>query len=81
MAKDSWNLPPGCRPDMIPGNSEEDIKFEKFVDENLESLAEEWVEENLDEVKKWATVMITDDPEDSFKGLFWKYLLQNFNGE
>lgn len=65
---------------MIPGNSEEDIRFEEFVDENLKRLAENWVDEKFDAIN-YVVNKIIDDPEEAFDGRFWKYLLENYEKE
>ena len=79
MAKDSWNLPPGCTSDMIPGNSDEDIAFEIFLDSTLKELAEYFIEEEYGVVKADAIQNIMDDPENVFRGKFWKFVLKNWN--
>ena len=46
-----WNLPPGCEEYMIPGNRPEDIAWDKFIENNLEGLWEEYRDQKYDDAE------------------------------
>lgn len=48
----NWNLPPGCTDNMIPGNRPEDIAREKWEDDNLPSVIDNFIDQNEEDILK-----------------------------
>lgn len=46
----NWNLPDGCTDSMIPGNRPQDIDREKWEDNNLTSVIDNFIEQNQDSI-------------------------------
>lgn len=48
----NWNLPPGCNDNMIPGNRPEDIAREKWEDDNIPSVIDNFIDQNEEDILK-----------------------------